>query len=183
MFEDHHHHCIHCLWYILLLRRWDKTIFLFQRHAVKLQWQEKLAMPIMILSIKISVSFTHRIHYIQFCDQGQSELLPAFLINPLWVIEDRDQILKGHLVMVKRRRRRSELIALSLLVLVQNLADPNGGHNLSMLMVRWWWWVADQLCLLWGCTFAQSWASASNFVQILCLHSLLDILSKHGQRA
>ena len=36
--------------------------------------------------------------------------------------------------MVKRRRRRRELIALSLLVLVQNLADPNGGHNLSMLM-------------------------------------------------
>ena len=93
-------------------------------------------MPIMILAIKISVSFTHRIHHIQFYDLGQSELLPAFLINPLWVIEDRDQILKGHLVMVKRRRRRRELIALSLLVLVQNLADPNGGHNLSMLMVR-----------------------------------------------
>ena len=40
--------------------------------------------------------------------------------------------------MVKMRGRR-KLIALSLLVLVRNLADPNGGHNLSMLMVRWWW--------------------------------------------
>ena len=31
------------------------------------------------------------------------------------------------------KRRRRKLIALSLLVLVRNLADLNGGHNLTIL--------------------------------------------------
>ena len=41
LFEDHHHHCMHCLWSILLLCRWDKTIFLFQRCVAKLPIAEE----------------------------------------------------------------------------------------------------------------------------------------------
>ena len=95
------------------------SIFLFRRHVVKFKFQEKLYVAHLELSgYQLSLQDT------------LYPILESKIIMFQLLLETRFK--KEHLVMIKKRRRK--LIALSLLVLVPNLADLNGGHNLTILM-------------------------------------------------